>query len=93
MYKKNNWKYIGLWVSLSFELLFWVLWLSNVLVDADSLLTHVLWLGSGIAGISFGIINLIGCQRKLIEILSKFALVMGIILLPLWVLAMFVANM
>jgi hypothetical protein len=93
MRTKNNWKYIGLLVSLSLELLFWVLYLSGLLVKVGSPLGDVLWLSSGIAGIIFGIINLFGCQKKHIEVLSKIALITGIILLPLWVLAMFVANM
>jgi hypothetical protein len=91
---KNNWKTAGLWFSLSLEILFWISFLSSLLEKIGSpLLGNIIWLLSGILGTVFGIINLFSRQRRYIKVLSFIALSMGIILIPLWVLAMLIASM
>jgi hypothetical protein len=93
MYMKNRWKLIGLLSSLILEVFFWTAYLSLLLEKIGSPIADIIWLLGGLTGILFGIINLIKCQRKVIKILSCVAIVMGILQIPLWVLAMFVTSM
>ena len=89
----SSWKFPGLMFSIALEVLFWVLYLSLLLVRIGSPLGDILWLAGGALGIIFGIINLIGCQKRHIRTFSIIALVLGIIQLPLWALAMLVTSM
>jgi len=91
--KKNCWKYIGLWISLILELLFWFLYLSLHLVSMGSPLGDILWLFSGVSGIVFGAINIVGCRKTSVKVLSLVALLMGIFLIILWMFAMFISRM
>lgn len=90
---KDNWKLVGLFCSLALEALFWVLYLSLLLLKIGSPFGDVLWLSSGTLGIAFGILNLIGGRAKYIKALAAIALAVGLVQIPLWILAMFVVSM
>jgi hypothetical protein len=90
---KNDWKLIGLFCGFSAEIFFWIAYLSLLLAEIGSPLADVIWLLSGGLGIIFGIINLRSSQKKAVRALSHFTLLTGVIQLPLWVLAVFVASM
>jgi len=92
---KKRWKFIGLLVSLLLEIFFCVSYLSLFLVKVGSPIADVIWLLGGIAGIAFGVINLIGCRKNviLIRVLSFTAIAVGIIQIPLWCLAIFISAM
>ena len=87
------WKRIGLFGSLVLQILFWVLYLSLLLVKIGSPFADILWLFGGAAGIIFGLINLIGCRKVYLKILSSIALISGIVQLAFWALAMFITFM
>ena len=90
---KNNWKFMGLLFSLALELSFWFLYLSSLLVKIGSPLGDIVWLLSGVSGIVFGVINLMSCPKMHSKVLSVFALVTGVVLVPLWMLAVFITSM
>lgn len=89
----RNWKHYGLWFSLALEILFLFLYFSLRLERIGSPLADVIWLLGGFLGIVFGIINLVASQKKYIKILSIVALVIGLLIIPLWLLAMFITAM
>jgi hypothetical protein len=90
---KNRWKPIGLCCSLVLEIFSWVSSLSLLLMKIGSPIADIIWLLSGVFGILFGVINLRSGKNKIIKVLSYVAIAMGVIQLPLWVLAMFVTSM
>jgi hypothetical protein len=90
---QKSWKLVGLWVSFVLQVLFWVSYLSLMLEKIGSPLADIIWLAGGVCGIVFGIINLLSQPRRYIKVLSCGTLSMGIILLPLWMLAVLVTAM
>ena len=84
VYTDAKWKSFGLWVSFLLLVYFWGSYILLLLDQIDPLLADIIWLGSGISGIVFGIINYLCSRDKFIRFFSIVMMIVGLFTVPIW---------